>query len=406
MIGVLVMQLVMLSQAYKFEKKEIGEKIHFALEDVVKKIYRDNNQTELPVSSSIKKISEDYYIVNVNDVFESDVLEFYLKKEFRKVRLNIDFEYAMYDCSSDEMAYGDYVSSSDKKTAKCKNCFTKNHDLVYYFAIRFPELKYNYISSLQQYWVYTGILVLVLIIYVYSILVLLRQKRYSELQKDFINNMTHEFKTPISSILIASQYASNQQEIIKNEKLNKYIQIIIEQGNKLNQHIEKILSVAKSDSDPMELELVTFNSVETIQLVRENILMKYQRPIHITIQSDYPVHEIAADEFHFTNVVYNIMDNAVKYNDSVPEITITIHETPKELIFEFRDNGIGITASELGSIFDKFYRAATPKRNEVAGFGLGLFYVKKICNLHQWKISLKNNSDQGVTVTIRMPKNK
>lgn len=406
MIGVLVMQLVMLSQAYKFEKKEIGEKIHFALEDVVKKIYRDNNQTELPVSSSIKKISEDYYIVNVNDVFESDVLEFYLKKEFRKVRLNIDFEYAMYDCSSDEMAYGDYVSSSDKKTAKCKNCFTKNHDLVYYFAIRFPELKYNYISSLQQYWVYTGILVLVLIIYVYSILVLLRQKRYSELQKDFINNMTHEFKTPISSILIASQYASNQQEIIKNEKLNKYIQIIIEQGNKLNQHIEKILSVAKSDSDPMELELVIFNSVETIQLVRENILMKYQRPIHITIESDHPVHEIAADEFHFTNVVYNIIDNAVKYNDSVPEITIRIHETPKELIFEFRDNGIGITASELGSIFDKFYRAATPKRNEVAGFGLGLFYVKKICNLHQWKISLKNNSDQGATVTIRMPKNK
>ena len=235
------MQLLTLTQAYAFEKKEFSEKIHFALQDVVSKIHKDNN-TESPIDSQIKKVTDDYYVVNVDDVFDASVLEYYLKTEFQKVKLNIDFEYAIYNCGSDEMMYGDYISSSDKKVSKCEKCFTKKPDLVYYFAIRFPQLKYNYITSLQQYWIYTGVLALVLVIYVYSVLLLLKQKKYTELQTDFINNMTHEFKTPISSILIASNYANKQQEIINNPKLSKYVQIIIEQSNKLNQHIEKILN--------------------------------------------------------------------------------------------------------------------------------------------------------------------
>ena len=116
------MQLLTLSQAYAFEKKEFSEKIHFALQDVVAKIHKDN-KTEVPVTSQIKKITDDYYIVNVDDVFEASVLEYYLKTEFQKVKLNIDYEYAIYDCSSDEMMYGKYVSSSDKKAPRCEKMF-------------------------------------------------------------------------------------------------------------------------------------------------------------------------------------------------------------------------------------------------------------------------------------------
>lgn len=397
------MQLLTLSQAYAFEKKEFSEKIHFALQDVVAKIHKDN-KTEVPITSQIKKITDDYYIVNVDDVFEASVLEYYLKTEFQKVKLNIDYEYAIYDCSSDEMMYGKYVSSSDKKAPRCEKCFTKKEGLVYYFAIRFPQLKYNYITSLQQYWVYTGVLVLVLVIYVYSVLLLIRQKKYTELQTDFINNMTHEFKTPISSILIASNYAKNQEEITKNPKLSKYVQIIIEQSNKLNQHIEKILHIAKSDSHMLELEKTSFNMLDVIGLAKETILLKYDKEVSIEIQSDKTEYLIVADEFHFSNVVYNILDNAIKYNDSIPQIHITVTETSKEVRLEFMDNGIGIETPELNAIFDKFYRISSAKRNEVGGFGLGLFYVKKICTLHRWKINVKNNPDSGITVTISIPK--
>ncbi|THD32740.1 sensor histidine kinase KdpD [Flavobacterium lindanitolerans] len=402
-VGVLFMQLLTLSQAYAFEKKEFSEKIHFALQDVVAKIHKDN-KTEVPVTSQIKKITDDYYIVNVDDVFEASVLEYYLKTEFQKVKLNIDYEYAIYDCSSDEMMYGKYVSSSDKKAPRCEKCFTKKEGLVYYFAIRFPQLKYNYITSLQQYWIYTGVLVLVLVIYVYSVLLLIKQKKYTELQTDFINNMTHEFKTPISSILIASNYAKNQEEITKNPKLSKYVQIIIEQSNKLNQHIEKILHIAKSDSHMLELEKTRFNMFDVISLAKETILLKYGKEISIEIQSDRTEYPIVADEFHFSNVVYNILDNAIKYNDSTPKILIVITENQKEVKLEFIDNGIGIETPELNAIFDKFYRISSAKRNEVGGFGLGLFYVKKICTLHRWKINVKNNPDNGITVTISIPK--
>jgi len=403
-VGVLFMQLLTLSQAYAFEKKEFSEKIHFALQDVVTKIHKDN-KTEIPITSQIKKITDDYYIVNVDDVFDATVLEYYLKTEFQKVKLNIDYEYAIYNCGSDEMMYGKYVSSSDRKAPRCEKCFTKKEGLVYYFAIRFPQLKYNYITSLQQYWVYTGVLILVLVIYVYSVLLLIKQKKYTELQTDFINNMTHEFKTPISSILIASNYASNQEEIVKNPKLSKYVQIIIEQSNKLNQHIEKILHIAKSDSHMMQLEKTQFNLLDIVSLAKETILLKYEKEISIEILSEKSDYQIVADEFHFSNVVYNILDNAIKYNDASPKIQIKITESPKEIKLEFIDNGIGIETPELNAIFDKFYRISSAKRNEVGGFGLGLFYVKKICILHQWKITIKNNQEStGITVNISIPK--
>ena len=402
-VGVLFMQLLTLTQAYAFEKKEFSEKIHFALQDVVSKIHKDNN-TESPIDSQIKKVTDDYYVVNVDDVFDASVLEYYLKTEFQKVKLNIDFEYAIYNCGSDEMMYGDYISSSDKKVSKCEKCFTKKPDLVYYFAIRFPQLKYNYITSLQQYWIYTGVLALVLVIYVYSVLLLLKQKKYTELQTDFINNMTHEFKTPISSILIASNYANKQQEIINNPKLSKYVQIIIEQSNKLNQHIEKILNIAKSDSNSMVLEKSKFNLMDSVLSAKESILLKYEDAVSIEINSANKEYQIVADEFHFSNVIYNIIDNSIKYNDSNPEIKINIDDSGKEIKLEFIDNGIGIEPSELNTIFDKFYRISTAKRNEVGGFGLGLFYVKRICTLHQWKITIKNNQDSGVTVTVVIPK--
>ncbi|MEL1245958.1 HAMP domain-containing sensor histidine kinase [Flavobacterium sp. DGU11] len=404
-VGVLTMQLVMLNQAYMFEKKELGEKIHFALQDVVKKIYRDN-ESEPPAASPIKKVSEDYYVVDVQDDFEAEILKFYLRTEFQKVKLDMDYEYAMYDCSSDEMVYGEYVAMSGKGASseklQCENCFTKRAGLVYYFAVRFPQLRHSYINSLQQYWIYTGVLLLVLVIYVYSVLLLLKQKKYTELQKDFINNMTHEFKTPLSSILIASNYAVKQHEIEANPKLNKYLSIIIEQSNKLNQHVERILSVAKTDSNIITLEKKPFNIVETLELVKENALLKFEQA-SVKIVSDKPEYFVKADEFHFYNIAYNIVENAVKYGNSSPEVIISINEN-KGIELQFSDNGPGIPQEHIDYVFDRFYRVPRENKKDIEGFGIGLFYVKKICELHGWKASIKNNAGQGMTVTLHIPK--
>jgi two-component system phosphate regulon sensor histidine kinase PhoR len=397
-VGVIIMQLLLLNKALRFEKKELESKIFFALQDVVERIYSDN-KSNLMFNKQIQKVSDDYYIVNVNDVFENKILEHYLKVEFQKVNIDLDFEYAIYNCGSDKMVYGNYVSSTGKTSDKCEECFSTNNDLIYYFAIRFPDINKTFYGNLQEYWIFTFVLFFVLIVYVYSVFIMLQQKRYTELQKDFINNMTHEFKTPLSSILIASNFANTQNEIKDNPKLSKYIQIIINQSNKLNQHIEKILYVAKTDSKQIDLVKTNVDLSKTIELVKENIELKHQKENIFKIKLDKN-YIINADEFHLYNIIYNILDNAVKYSGKDIDVTIKSKETKNELELSIVDNGSGIPLKDLPFIFDKFYRVTREDNKDIEGFGIGLSYVKRICHLHKWKVSLKNNPEKGITVKI------
>ena len=151
----------------------------------------------------------------------------------------------------------------------------------------------------------------------------------------------------------------------------------------------------------MDLDLKELSVVTVIENVVENIRLKYENAtVHIHTSKDYG---IKADEFHFTNIIYNLIDNSIKYCENKPEIHITLSEENKALKLEFSDNGIGISKKNLSFIFDKFYRIPSAKSNEVNGFGLGLYYVKKICTLHHWKINAKNNLENGITITLLIP---
>lgn len=402
-IGTMIMQLFLLNQAYLFEKREIEDKVHSSLLKVVSRIYADNNN-DLPHADFIEKTSSNYYIVNVQNVFENVILEHYLKTEFAKVKLDLDFEYAIYDCGTNKMIYGNYISTNGKSNNKCEDCFTKNDDLIYYFALRFPNLSENIFSSLYKYWAYSFVLFIVLIIYVYSVLLLLKQKQYTELQNDFINNMTHEFKTPLSSILIASNYAKGQREINENPKLSKYIDIIINQSAKLNEHIENILKVAKSSSNSIEIQRSEVDLLKNINLIKDNILLKHSKKVkfNVSFQKKYFIN---ADEFHFYNLLFNLFDNAVKYSVEKPIIEVDLKEVEKKYILSISDNGSGIPEKDLPFVFDKFYRVVRQNNKDIEGFGIGLAYVKKICELHNWKIKIVNKKeDYGLIVSIEIPK--
>ncbi|MGX7668297.1 sensor histidine kinase [Flavobacterium pedocola] len=400
-IGILVLQLLWTQEAFKLEEKKFSQKAHIALLEVVKKLYEGLNN-ELPSDYPVQKVSNDYYIVNVDNDFEPDILEYYLKTEFEKVNISTDFEYAMYNCHSDEMVYGNYISFSDKSKSKQTVHFPKHKNLVYYFAVRFPNEKSYLFSSLKFWFVLSLAMIVVLLVYVYSIFTLLQQKKYSELQRDFINNMTHEFKTPLSSILIASNYLSKHELVKSDEKLEKYADIIVNQGNKLNHHIEKILNIAKSDNGPMQLNHEEISVQQVLEKVIENIQLKHPEADIKIVAADHD-YTITADEFHFSNLVYNLIDNSIKYCETKPQISIRLSKEAKLLRMDFTDNGLGIPTKKLAYIFDKFYRIPNSKSNEVTGFGLGLYYVKKICTLHKWKISAKNNNSQGLTISILIP---
>ncbi len=399
-IGILIAQLLWTREAFTVEEQKFSQKTHVALLEVVKKLYKSSN-SELPVNNPIKKVSNDYYIVNVENDFQPDILEYYLKTEFAKFNINTDYEYAMYNCESDEMVYGNYISVTNKSENQKQINFPKHENLVYYFAVRFPNETSYLLSSLRFWFLLSLALLIILVIYVYSIYTIIQQKKYSELQRDFINNMTHEFKTPLSSILLASTYLNKQDVIQKDNKLEKYTEIIISQSKKLNSHIEQILNIAKSDNAPMKMTLTEVSITPILKEVIKSIQLRNPNS-KVTIQAERD-YTIQADEFHFTNIIYNLLDNSVKYCDDNPEITISIAKEKNQMTLSFTDNGIGIATKNLNFIFDKFYRIPSIKSNEVNGFGLGLYYVKKICTEHNWKIAATSNAEKGITISIAIP---
>jgi two-component system, OmpR family, phosphate regulon sensor histidine kinase PhoR len=399
-VGIMVLQFFLLRQAVQYEEKKFAQKVHVAFLEVASKLNVEG-KTALPQTNPIEKVSKDYYIVNVNSKFEQASLDYYLKNEFEKFDVETDFEYAFYDCTKECMKYGDYISVANKKNAKRINFTLANNNMAYYFVVHFPQLNKYIYKQLNIWIIFSLVMLVVLVLYGYSAFTILQQKKYSELQKDFINNMTHEFKTPISSILIASNFLDKQETILQDEKLKKYTELITQQAYKLNGHVEKILHLAKSDNKPLVLQKTTINISRAIQSVVENILLKYpDAKINVDATEEYL---IEADEFHFSNLVYNLLDNAVKYAVKEPEILIRIKSVHKNIQLIFADNGMGIPAKDLHNVFEKFYRVQHAKSNEVNGFGLGLFYVNRICKEHKWILSLKSIEHKGTEVNILIP---
>lgn len=397
-IGILIAQLLWTKQAYNLEDRKFNQKVNIALMEVVDKMTEGKASfTENPVQI----IANDYYVVNINNEFHPVVLEHYLKTEFTRFQINTDYVYALYNCHSDQMIYGKYMTSHQEEPSEKVIQFPKHKNLTYYFSIRFPDKTTYLISSLRFWYLLTFALIIILLVYVYSIYTIIQQKKFSELQRDFINNMTHEFKTPLSSILLASE-ALNKQELVQgNSKLQTYTSIIINQSYKLNNHIEKILNIAKNDASGLSLKPQKIILLPFIQEIADTIKQKNEN-ISIQIEIENNI-SILADEFHFTNIVYNLLDNSIKYCETKPEILILSDKDSKGLYLKFKDNGMGIPAKNLAHIFDKFYRVNTNKSEEINGFGLGLFYVKKIVQQHNWKISVENNKDQGITTTLFFP---
>lgn len=397
-IGILVAQLLWTRQAYHLEDKKFDQKVNIALLEVVKKLYGSKASfTENPVHN----IANDYYVVDINNEFDPAILEHYLKTEFTRFQINTDYVYAVYNCHSDRMVYGRYISAKDQESEGKMISFPKHENLVYYFSIRFPDKTTYLVSSLKFWYVLTIALIVILFVYVYSIYTIIQQKKFSELQRDFINNMTHEFKTPLSSILLAAEALDKQETIQNSRKLKTYTAIIATQGSKLNHHIEKILNIAKNDASGLKLNLQEIHISSFLNDIKKQIGQKNENVrIDINIKNETT---ILADEFHFSNVVHNIIDNSIKYCDRKPHIEISENKDSKGFYLKFRDNGIGIPDKNISSVFDQFYRINTRKSDEVSGFGLGLFYVKKIVQQHRWKISVENNPDQGITITIFIP---
>lgn len=233
---------------------------------------------------------------------------------------------------------------------------------------------------------------------------LLRQKKLSEIKNDFINNMTHEFKTPLATISLAVDALRNEKVVQDREKSEYFTGIIKEENRRMNKQVETILQASLLDRQEQQLNLKPLHAHTIIQEAMENFHLQLEgkggrAELQLNAKNDL----LEADEVHFMNIITNLIDNAVKYSKENLVIRITTHSTTKSLIIRIEDNGIGMSKETQRRIFEKFYRAHTGNLHNVKGFGLGLSYVKTIVEAHQGKIKVDSLVGKGTTFTIELP---
>lgn len=404
-LSVLGMQTYWLIEALKIENSEFNQSVQIALLNTAKRIAATSEASDMPIENPVKQIYSDYFVVNTNSYLEAEVLEVYLISEFEKVGLHYDFEYGIYDCHTDQMAYGAFVDADGKSNDTSEYApLPKEESMVYYFGVRFPNKKRILITDLSVWLAFMAFSILVMLFFGYAIVMLMRQKRFSEQQKDFINNMTHEFKTPMSSIKLAADFLQQQDAIQSNERYKRYIDIIISQNTRLTSQVENVLQISRAEKGSFELQN---NKLDLKQLLNAIVseTMANNKTARITFSTALADIAVTGDEMHISNVMYSIVDNAIKYSPEHISIDISAEKQDNKYIISIADKGIGIADQHLKKVFHKFYRVPTGNIHNVKGFGLGLYYANIICKKHSWNLSLKSSEGKGTTVLFKIPIN-
>ena len=402
-IGIISIQVYFLQNAWNIKEKQFVQTVMIGLRNVAEQMSK-YNQVSLPRHNPIRQLSSNYFVVDLNGVIDANILEFYLKTEFDKLNLQTDFEYAIYNCQTEKMEYGNYLTQSGKARQNVLSVNLPKYDqYTYYFGVNFPLLRNTITSDMTIWFFFMALLLVAIIFFVYAIFVILQQKRLSEMQKDFINNMTHEFKTPISSINISADVIMNPDIINDPERLFTYGSVIKQENNRLNQQVDKVLQIARIESQSFHLNKTEVDLNTLILQVVENCKANSKRNLVVNTRLSEPTVTIEADLLHLTNIFHNLLDNASKYSDKDPVISIETSCDDKYVLIRISDNGPGISLEFQHRIFQKFYRIPTGNLHDVKGFGLGLYYVKTICDAHHWVISLLSEPGKGATFTIKIP---
>lgn len=330
-----------------------------------------------------------------------------LKLELRNRAINLPFNFSVQNSTTGQVIYH-FTSSKEARNQSgyATALFPTDPSgskgrLEVFFPDRVSMLQGNIKGML----IVSLLMLLVLIgCFAYTILTILKQKKVSEMKTDFINNMTHEFKTPVSTIMIASE-SLKDPEIAKDKvRAQKLATIIYDENIRLGNHIERVLNIAKMDKGELELNLAPVEMHDLVTAVVDSMHLQFQKSgaeVHLDLNAIDS--EILGDEFHLSNVLFNLLDNAIKYGKEKPGIWISTWSASTNLHIGIRDNGIGMSRDKLSKIFDQFYRIPTGNLHDVKGFGLGLSYVYDIIKRLNGNVKVKSELHKGTEFEIILP---
>ena len=271
--------------------------------------------------------------------------------------------------------------------------------------IDFPDKNKHILSDISYILLLSLFFIFIIVIaFSSSLYQLVKQKKISEIKTDFINNMTHEFKTPIATINLALDSIKNPKIINDQDKVLRYIKMIRDENKRMHGQVENVLRISRLEKNQIEIKTEALDIHDVIDDAISHVnLLTLDKKGSINTHLEAIQSEILVNQFHMTNVIVNILENALKYSEDTPKIDVYTESTNKNLLIKIKDKGIGMSKNVQKQIFDKFYREQKGNIHDVKGHGLGLAYVKEIIDIHHGTVFVDSEIGKGSTFTIKLP---
>lgn len=405
LVGLIVTQLFWINNALRLGEEQFNSRVTIALQGTLDEYVQTHQGKPCDITCGCLSvpIQTDSLFINL----EPSQMDSLLRVHFDYHGLDTIFEFRVVNCTSGKVLFEKMEklkrnnhSSLHKISLSCLH-----HQESHRMEVRFNQPKQLIIKDMLV-WLAASIIFLLIVIlsFTFIVLTIVRQKKITEMRNDFINNMTHEFKTPISNISLACEVLKRPNICDTPDRLIRYIEIISQENKRMRSQVERILQVAVRNREDLDISRQTTDIHELIRDVVDTICIEDCRDgavIHLDFQAEKP--ELFVDPVHFTNIIHNLIDNAQKYSNSDPKIIISTSMRDNFFILEFKDNGMGISQDAQKHIFEKFYRVPTGNLHNVKGTGIGLYYVKTMIEAHGGTITVKSEFGNGSRFIITLP---
>jgi two-component system phosphate regulon sensor histidine kinase PhoR len=407
---VVTVQLYWLKKVYSFEQRQFNVNVVKSIRGVFEDLEM-NDQAGIIQKDLIDAPADNYFWFKADTIPQRDSLAFYLQDEFADFGVLTDCNLAAYSAADKKFVYEAFIAAPASRYAGIKPppqelpVFSQDHDD--HILLYFPH-RQEYVLEQMDFWIVsTVVLFLALIGLAASLFYFYRQKFLAETQKDFVNNFTHEFKTPLAVMKIAADVLSQGTITQKPERLERYAAIIRNQTEHLQQQVERLLRTASIETNDLPISKEDFDP----QLLIEQALGKVQplieqknARIELKMEEAGGISKVHADKAHLELAVVNLLENALKYSNE-PHIVVETGHFEDDFFISVKDNGVGIEKQYLKNIFKKFYRVPTGDIHDVKGFGLGLNFVKRIIDAHKGKIKVHSLPGIGTEFRLFIPLN-
>ncbi|MEW4924213.1 HAMP domain-containing sensor histidine kinase [Algibacter sp. 2305UL17-15] len=379
----------------------------------------DKDLTRAPIlnmvnSGRLKDAERSYFYKNlraftktipVHKRVSKDDISKLLSMKLKENNIDIDFEFAIYSRDLATKVYSDGFEKDDKLTFSIPVFYDENNRSNYKLLVNFPNDHRFILSSIIGMILLSVVFTLIIILaYSSALFQLVKQRKIAQIKTDFINNMTHEFKTPIATINLALDAIKNPKIIDDKTKVIRYLNMIKEENKRMHAQVENVLRISKLERNELN---ISKERVELHDLIEDAIthveLLVEDRQGYIKTHFDAEKSSVLANETHFTNVIVNILDNAIKYSPEAPKIDVFTENAGTNILLKIQDQGSGMSKTAVKRVFEKFYREHTGNIHNVKGHGLGLAYVKRIVDDHQGFISVESEKGKGSVFTIKLP---